>query len=68
MLRKSLRLALTESELARDQRCFHIGGFDDEKLVAVLLLEPLDRETIQMRQMAVQQEHQNRGIGSQLIA
>ena len=68
VLRIPLGLALTEGELADEPNCCHLGGFEGERLVAVLLLRPLDGETVRMRQVAVHPDFQNLGIGSQLVA
>ena len=68
ILRAPLGLALTKAELAQDPDCFHLGGFDGTRLIAVLLLLPLDGRTIKMRQVAVSRDSQRGGIGSQLIA
>ncbi len=68
ILRKPLGLAITVQELTRDAGCFHLGGFEDERLVAVLLLQPLDASTVQMRQVAVSHNRQRSGVGTQLIA
>ena len=68
VLRKPLGLSLTDAELARDAGCFHLRGFEDDWLVAVLLLQPLDASTVQMRQVAVRATLQRTGCGSQLIA
>jgi GNAT superfamily N-acetyltransferase len=68
ILRAPLGLALTDKDLANDRGCFHLGGFDNcTRLAAVLLLQPLDERTVQMRQVAVGRELQRTGIGSQLI-
>jgi GNAT superfamily N-acetyltransferase len=68
ILRKPLGLTLTENDLARDAECFHLGGFHDSQLRAVLLLQPLDEHAMQMRQVAVCPGWQRTGAGSQLVA
>ena len=68
VLRKPLGLTLTAQELADEPSYFHLGGFHGEQLVAVLLLRPLDAQTVKMRQVAVHPEAQMRGLGSQLVA
>jgi len=69
VLRAPLGLSFTESELADEPHCAHLGGFDDEgRLVAILLLKPLNAVTVKMRQVAVQPGLQGRGIGAQLAA
>ena len=68
VLRVPLGLALMHGELADEPNCRHLGGFEGERLVAVLLLRPLDEQTVKMRQVAVHPEFQNLGMGSQLVA
>ena len=68
ILRKPLGLSLTDADLAGDPECFHLGGFDGVQVVAVLLLQPADERTLQMRQVAVLPAWQGTGVGSQLIA
>ena len=68
VLRVPLGLVLTADELAGDPDCVHLGGFDGESLVAVLLLRPMDEKTIRMRQVAVLPDFQKRGFGSELVA
>ena len=67
ILRKPLDLAITEQELTQESECFHLGGFDGAKLVAVLLLQPLDPSTVKMRQVAVAHEQQRSSVGRLLI-
>ena len=68
ILRKPLGLTITEQELTHEADCFHLGSFDGPELQAVLLLQPLDEYTVQMRQVAVSSALQGTGIGKQLIA
>ena len=67
VLRTPLGFALTAADLARDAECFHLGGFDEAGLQAVLLLQPLDGQTLQMRQVAVRPTRQRTGVGMRLI-
>ena len=68
VLRIPLGLTLTEGELADEPNCCHLGGFEGERMIAVLLLRSLDGETVKMRQVAVHPEFQHVGMGSQLVA
>lgn len=68
VLRRPLGLRLSDADLAAESVCFHLGAFDGVRLVAVLLLQPLNADTAQMRQVAVNPAWQRCGIGSRLIA
>jgi len=69
VLRTPLGLSFTEDELADEPHCAHLAGFDDAgRLVAILLLKPLNARAVKMRQVAVQPGLQGRGIGAQLVA
>ena len=68
ILRQPLGLTITAQDLAHEADCFHLGGFAGARLVAVLLLQPLDPRTVKMRQVAVAQGVQRSGVGAQLVA
>ncbi|MEA3211666.1 MAG: hypothetical protein QOE70_4723 [Chthoniobacter sp.] len=68
VLRTPLGLTWTEAELADEPHCYHLGAFEGERLVAVLLLKPLSKEKMKMRQVAVHFDFQGRGAGAQLVA
>ncbi len=68
VLRRPLGLALSPIELSGDGACIHLGGFQLDQLIAILLLQPLTSETMKMRQVAVRPDFQKRGIGSQLVS
>ena len=68
VLRAPLGLSLTTDELADESHCAHLGGFDEGRLVAVLLLKPMSPQTVKMRQVAVRPGLQGRGIGSEMVA
>ena len=68
VLRRPLGLQPSEADLAAESLCFHLGAFDGPQLIAVLLLQPLDARTVQMRQVAVDPAQQRSGTGTRLIA
>ena len=67
ILRKPLGMSLFEEDLSQDKHDIHIGAFDDNVLVGVILLSPIDESIIKMRQVAVDDEFQGRGIGSAMV-
>ena len=69
VLRTPLGLPFSPDDLADEGRCAHLAGFDDAgRLVAILLLKPLNAHTVKMRQVAVKPESQGCGIGAKLVA
>jgi len=67
ILRKPLGMSLFEEDLSQDKHDIHIGAFDDNVLVGVILLSTNDESIIKMRQVAVDNEFQGRGIGSAMV-
>lgn len=68
VLRKPLGLEITDAERAQESSCFHLGCFEEDRLIAILLLQPLTEERIKMRQVAVHPDRRKFGVGSQLVA
>ena len=68
ILRKPLGLNFTEDELAREKEDILIGAFDEEKILACCLLTKVDNATIKLRQMAVQNNLQGKGIGASMMS
>jgi len=67
VLRKPLGLVFTEEFLAQDETQIHIGAFENEVLLGILILKPIDDKTLKMRQVAVQPDLQKSGIGKKLV-
>jgi len=67
ILREPLGLSFTEEQLAAESGDLHLGAWLDGKLAACLLLTPLDSATVKMRQVAVDDGLQGRGIGTALV-
>lgn len=68
VLRKPLGLKWTEAEKEEEARCVHIVGLAGTRVVATLLLKPIDTGSVKMRQVAVHPAMQRAGIGSKLVA
>lgn len=66
ILRKPLGLQFTEAELKRDEKGTHFGLFVDGKITACLTLIKIDAGIMQMRQVAVEDDAQGRGLGKML--
>lgn len=67
VLREPLGLMLLEEELRKEINQYHVGAFVNESLVGCLVLMPLNKEIIRMRQVAVDSEFQGLGIGQKLV-
>ncbi len=68
ILRKPLGLGFTPDELAKEKDDILIGAFDEEKLLACCLLTKIDNKCIKLRQMAVQNNLQGKGIGASMMS
>jgi GNAT superfamily N-acetyltransferase len=68
VLRAPLGLTWTATDVADEPVCLHLGAFEGETLVAVLLLKPRDNGTMKMRQVAVDPQRQGQQVGAKLIA
>jgi ribosomal protein S18 acetylase RimI-like enzyme len=67
ILRIPLGLDVYEDDLSNELNHFHMGAFDNNKLVGVLVLTPLSKSDVKMRQVAVEEELQGKGIGKKLV-
>ncbi len=68
VLRKPLGMSLLNEDLSRDYTDTIMAGLLDGKVVACLMLHPKSAETVQLRQMAVYDHLQGRGLGRELVA
>ena len=67
ILRKPLGLSFSPEELAREKEDILIGAFDDDELLACCLLTKVDNKCLRLRQMAVQNNLQGKGIGASMM-
>lgn len=67
ILRKPLKLTLTPEELAREKDEILIGAFEEEKMLGCCMLIIVDPSTVRLRQMAVLNNLQGKGIGRALM-
>ncbi|MEP6674716.1 MAG: GNAT family N-acetyltransferase [Ferruginibacter sp.] len=67
VLRKPLGLSFTADELAREKEDILIGAFDEDEILACCLLTKVDAYTLKLRQMAVQNNMQGKGIGATMM-
>ncbi len=68
ILRKPLKLTFTPEDLALEYNQFHLACFSERwEILGCLVLKPRDKGAIQMRQVAVRNDIQSKGIGSFLV-
>lgn len=67
ILRKPLKLQFTQEQLAAESDFFHFGFYSGDKLTACLMLVPEENNKIKMKQVAVAEEMQGKGIGKKLV-
>jgi len=67
ILRQPLGLHYTQEQLAAEKDEFHFAAFDGEKLVGCLLMKAIDNKEIKMRQVAVDEDYQGKGVGKALV-
>ena len=67
ILRTPLGLDFEPEELENEIRDLHVAGFELAHLMGCLVLTPVNAEDIKMRQVAVDDRIQRKGIGTQLV-
>ena len=67
ILRKPLGLSFDKEELDKEKDDILMGAFEDDRLLGCCLLSPMDRVTVRLRQMAVPNNMQGKGVGRALM-
>jgi GNAT superfamily N-acetyltransferase len=67
ILRKPLGLGFTKQELEVEKNNMLIGAFEDEKILGCCMLVEENPETVRLRQMAVLNDLQGKGIGRAIM-
>ena len=67
ILRKPLGLSFTQEELEKEKDHLLIGAYEDDKLLACCMLVEENPRTVRLRQMAVLNDLQGKGIGKALM-
>ena len=68
ILRQPLGLSFTEEELEKEKNDILIAAFDDDEMLGCCMLCPIDSNTLRVRQMAVNNNLQGKGIGASIMA
>ncbi len=67
ILRKPLGLTISAEELEREKENMLIGAFEDEDMLGCCMLVEETADTVRLRQMAVLNDLQGKGIGRALM-
>ena len=67
ILRKPLGLEFSKEELAKESEDMLIGVFEDDDMIGCCMLTKTDDTTVRLRQMAVRDGIQGKGIGKALM-
>ena len=69
ILRIPLKLEFYAADIAEEWESTHLGCYDATgNLLGSLIMKPLSDGQVKMRQVAVAEKHQKRGIGKRLVA
>ncbi|MDB5206593.1 MAG: family N-acetyltransferase [Flavisolibacter sp.] len=67
VLRKPLGLHFSDEELQKEKANIHMGAYEDDRMLGCCMLVQEDEETVRLRQMAVVNDVQGKGIGRALM-
>ena len=67
ILRKPLGLYFTPDELEKEKENLHIAAYEDDQMLGCCMLVEEDAQTVRLRQMAVMNDLQGKGIGRALM-
>ena len=67
ILRKPLGLTFDPGELEREKEDILISAFEEDILLGCCLLTKVDNQSVRLRQMAVQNNLQGKGIGASMM-
>ena len=67
ILRKPLGLLFSDEELEKEKEDILMGAFEDDRLLGCCLLTRMDDGTVRLRQMAVPNGMQGKGVGRALM-
>jgi predicted GNAT family N-acyltransferase len=67
ILRKPLKLTFHHEDLEKEKKDILIGAFEEDKMLGCCLLTKVDKHCVRLRQMAVQNNLQGKGIGASIM-
>lgn len=66
ILRKPLNMVFSAEDLAKEYEQIHFGYYENEELIGCMILQDYGEHIAKMRQVAVAEKHQKKGIGQQM--
>ncbi len=67
IMRAPLGLEFSSTELENEKDYIHIGSFEDDELLGCCMLVPIKNKGLQLRQMAVKNNQQLKGVGASIL-
>lgn len=67
VLRQPLGLSLSSDDTAGEEQQYHYAIVNGQQVLACVILQPQNEQTISLRQMAVEPEFQGQGLGQRLV-
>ncbi len=67
ILRVPLGKRFNPEYLEQDKGDWHFAAFENGKVIGTLIVKPLDKQTVKIRQVAVDTLQQGKGIGKKLM-
>lgn len=67
ILRRPLGLSFTKEELEKEKGNIHIVAYEDERMLGCCMLVEEEPQTVRLRQMAVMNDLQGKGVGKALM-
>ena len=68
VLRVPLGMNLFDEDLKKDSQDIHVGAYDRDNLIGILILAKQSEKIAQMRQVAVDKSYRMKGIGKMLVS
>jgi predicted GNAT family N-acyltransferase len=67
VLRTPIGLILSDKDVEGEENQFHIAAIDNDEVVGVIILKPLENGVIKPRQVAIAQTMQGKGLGRDML-
>ena len=67
ILRRPLKLTFHKEDLEKEKNDILIGAFEEEKMLGCCLLTKVNKDCVRLRQMAVSNNLQGKGIGASIM-